>query len=396
MNLADSAGARRDLADRLAKAGVLNDPALRRAVEEVPREAFLHPGVFLPGDDNRWIPKTAVGTGPQEWLDIAYSDQSLVTQLDGHLTADQTSEPVTGFPTSSSTLPETVLGMIQHLDLGDGNTVLELGTGTGYSSALMCHRLGADNVATVEVDLDVARRADAALEACGYSAWTVHGDGLTGYPRLAPYDRVIATMAVRRIPYGWVRQTRPGGTILATIGTWTYGTGLAKLTVREDGTAHGRIVARSSFMAARSQVDQYPAGDLAARAAYATSERITRMSPQLLDGWTPAFFAQLAAPGVQLIRSLDDDGSSRTYLFDVDRESFAELTEASVEGEWNVRQGGPLGLWDRIEETLALWQANGEPGIEDVRLAVDERGHTYWIGEEKPDGPNGPVWTHRV
>ncbi len=48
---------------------------------------------------------------------------------------------------------------------------------------------------TIEVDPDVAARADASLEAAGSETWTVTGDGLLGHPRRAPYDRVIATCA---------------------------------------------------------------------------------------------------------------------------------------------------------------------------------------------------------
>ena len=94
------------------------------------------------------------------------------------------------------------------------------------------------SVTTVEVDPGVATRAEAAPEAAGHSTWTVTGDGLLGHPRRAPYDRVIATCAVRRVPHTWVRRTRPGGTILTTVapGSWAYGSGLAKVTVSDDGT----------------------------------------------------------------------------------------------------------------------------------------------------------------
>lgn len=125
--------------------------------------------MFLPTDGARWRPVTALGTDPKEWSKIAYRDESLVTQLDGHLMADQAVGPVPGVPTSSSTTPVTVVGMIEALDIEDGHTVLEIGTGTGYSTALMCHRLGEDNVTTIEVDPGVAARADAALEAAGFS-----------------------------------------------------------------------------------------------------------------------------------------------------------------------------------------------------------------------------------
>ncbi|MFJ6661327.1 ATP-grasp peptide maturase system methyltransferase [Streptomyces sp. NPDC091377] len=371
---------RRALADRLTQAGVLVSPQWRTAVESVPRELFLNPGVFLPAEGGRWRPVTAVGTDPGEWLRIAYRDESLATQLDGHLTADQTSTPVTGSPTSSSTTPVTVVGMIEQLDVQDGDRVLEIGTGTGYSTALLCHRLGEDNVTTVEVDPAVARRADAALETAGFSTWTVTGDGLLGHPRRAPYDRVIATCAVRRIPYTWIRQTRPGGIVLATVGgSWQYGTGLARVTVEQDGTAEGRIVGRSSFMQARSQAEVPLGGDLSARTAYADSERATTLSPLLLEEWMPAFLAQLAAPGAQFSRATSQDGRQLLHLFDPDRESFASFTKDH--GVWTVRQGGPLPLWDTIEQALTTWQDAGSPDITTVRLRVTQEAHTYWFDQ---------------
>ncbi|WP_107054515.1 ATP-grasp peptide maturase system methyltransferase [Streptomyces sp. NRRL S-350] len=388
-DIPDTAPERRALADRLEASGDLTSPAWRAAVEAVPRELFLQPGVFLPTDDGWWRPVTALGADPEEWVRIAYSDQSLVTQLNGHLTADQASGAVRGFPTSSSTVPATVVSMIEALELEDGQSVLEIGTGTGYSTALMCHRLGEDQVTTVEVDPEVAARADAALETAGYSTWTVTADGLLGHPYRAPYDRVVATCAVRRIPYTWVRQTRPGGTVLATVGSWAYGTGLAKVTVGEDGTAQGRIIGRSSFMPARSQAVVPLAGDLSARAAYADTERRTPVAPQVLNEWTPAFLAQLAAPGAQMVTAVAGGGEQTVYLFDPARESFAQLDD---DGEgWTVRQGGPVALWDVIEDVLTAWQETGRPDLSAVRLRVTPEAHTYRIGDHP-----ALRWEHRL
>ncbi|WP_431775737.1 ATP-grasp peptide maturase system methyltransferase [Streptomyces cucumeris] len=388
--MTDTAPERRALADRLEKAGVLRTPRWRAAVEAVPRELFLRPGVFLPAEGGRWRPVTAGGADPAEWVRIAYSDQSLTTQIDGHLTADQASDPVAGSPTSSSTTPVTVLDMIEHLDAEDGHHVLEIGTGSGYSSALMCHRLGEDNVTTIETDPAVAARADAALESAGFSTWTMTGDGLLGHPRRAPYDRVIATCAVRRIPYAWIRQTRPGGIVLATVGgTWSYGTGLAKVTVGQDGTAEGRIIGRSSFMQARSQAAAPVSGDLSARTAYADSERPTKVPPLLLEEWMPAFLAQLAAPGAQFVRAATSDGAQLLFVCDPERESFAAFTR---DGEdWTVRQGGPMALWDDIERSLTAWQDAGSPDITAVHLHITADAHTYRIG----DNP-ALRWQHSV
>ncbi|MEU3045843.1 ATP-grasp peptide maturase system methyltransferase [Streptomyces sp. NPDC006984] len=386
--MTDTAHERRRLAARLAQDGALKTPAWRAAVESVPRELFLHPGVFLP-EGGLWRPMTAVGADPTEWVRTAYTLDTLTTQLDGHLTADQVSEPVAGLPTSSSTMPALVVGMIESLDVEYGHQVLEIGTGTGYSAALMCHRLGEDNVTTVEVDPAVAARADAALETAGFSTWTVTGDGLLGHPRRAPYDRVIATCLVKRIPYAWVRQTKPGGIILATVGAWANGSGLAKVTVNEDGTAEGRIIGRASFMQARSQATTPVDGDFSARTAYADGERQTKMSPLVLHEWMPAFLAQLAAPGAQLVQATTSTGARLLYLFAPERESFAEF---SADGTgWRVRQGGPVRLWDDIEKALTAWQGAGSPDIASVGLRVTDRAHTYWIGED-PE----LRWEHRL
>jgi methyltransferase of ATP-grasp peptide maturase system len=380
----DAAALRRRLADRLEATGALRSLAWRAAVEQVPRERFLLPGVFTVGEDGDWRPVTPDEVGEQAWLELAYSDESLVTQLDGGTVAAEVSEPVPGSPTSSSTMPGLVVRMLEDLDVSDGRQVLEIGTGTGYSTALLCARLGVDNVTSVEVDPDIAARADAALEDCGYSTWTVTGDGLLGYPSRAPYDRVIATCAVRRVPHAWVRQTRPGGIILATVGSWSYGTGLAKLTVQDDGVATGAFLPGAvSFMHARAHHAAPPSGDLAARAAYPDTERPTRIAPDVLDEWMPAFLAQLAAPGAQLVRAVHGGGQSRVYLFDVGREAFAAFDQ-SADGACAVRQGGPVALWDDVEGAITTWRVAGSPGIEAFGIRVTRAEQAVWL--DTPEG----------
>lgn len=389
ISASDSSAARRALAERLRSRGELRTHALWAAVESVPREKFLYPGVFLPTDDARWKPVTPDRIGSAAWIDLAYSDQSLVTQLDSTLTAADVDGLISGFPTSSSTIPGVVVSMLEDLTVNDGMSVLEIGTGTGYSTALLCARLGEDNVTSIEVDSGVAARADVALESVGYSTWTVTGDGLLGHPLRAPYDRIIATCAVRRIPYTWVRQTRPGGVILATVGAWSYGTGLARLTVDEHGTATGSLIGRASFMPARAHALEPLSGDLAARAAYTDSERSTRLSPDVLDEWMPALLAQLAAPGTRMVRAIGDDGTTVVYLFDTDRESFAALTLTS--DGWTVRQGGPVAVWDAIEEAVTAWQDAGQPGIDAVQMRVTSRAHMYEI-----PGASRLHWEHAI
>lgn len=96
------------------------------------------------------------------WLRLAYeTGEGLATQID-----DGTPGP--GLPTSSASGPVIVAVMLAALDAREGHQVLEIGTGTGYNAALLAHRLGAERVASVEIDPEVAVRARKALAGAGY------------------------------------------------------------------------------------------------------------------------------------------------------------------------------------------------------------------------------------
>ncbi|HEU0089681.1 MAG TPA: methyltransferase domain-containing protein [Pseudonocardiaceae bacterium] len=136
-----------------------------------------------------------------------------------------------------------------------GMRVLEIGTGTGYTAALLAHRLGPRHVTTLEVDPELAARARAALRPAGYGEVTVlTGDGAAGHLEGAPYGRVLSTVAASRVPYPWVAQTRPGGLVLTPWNSAFKPAGLLSLSVAGDGIAAGGLVNTSiSFMPLRDQ-----------------------------------------------------------------------------------------------------------------------------------------------
>lgn len=151
--------------------------------------------------------------------------------------------------TSSASMPTIVAIMLGHLEAHPDHTVLEMGTGTGYNAALLAHRIGAQAVTTIEVDAELADRARRALIGAGFGDVTVvTGDGAEGHVPGAPYDRVISTAAVQRVPYPWVAQTRPGGLIVTPWGTDYENGNLLVLDVDGEGVATGRIVDTASFM----------------------------------------------------------------------------------------------------------------------------------------------------
>ena len=159
--------------------------------------------------------------------------------------------------TSSVSRSDIVALMLDAARVEPGMRVLEIGTGTGYTAALLAHQLGARNVTSIEIDPDLAARARTALTTTGDGDGDVRvitGDGARGYPPAAPFDRVLSTVAAPRVPYSWVAQTQPGGLVLTPWGSAYDPAGLLSLTVRPDGTATGGLVNTTiSFMELREQ-----------------------------------------------------------------------------------------------------------------------------------------------
>ncbi|MGI5352913.1 ATP-grasp peptide maturase system methyltransferase [Streptomyces sp. CA-250714] len=378
---------RQRLAERLTAAGWLLSPAWRDAVEAVPRHEFA-PRFYVESDApglTTWAPVTPELVGVHEWLRQVYDDETLITQFDSREIDWADPQPISNaHPTSSSTLPSLVVRMLEDLQVEDDHTVTEYGTGTGYSTALLCHRLGDERVLSIETDARVAARARAALVRCGYRPRLYIGDGLTGAPGSTRAHRTIATMGVRSIPPAWVEQTHPGGLIVATLRGWMRSLGLVRLTVEDNGTAHGRFLSSDpSFMIARQQEAPESLGMLPAPDGGNT--RRTSYGPELLAMPDSGFVAQLTMPNARYFSMLADDGTVSTYVLDATNDAFAVLTP-NGEG-WTVRQGGPALLWDDVEQALALWHAADSPAPSEFGVSVAPDAQRVWLGT-----PDGPSW----
>lgn len=374
----DSVRLREALAKALREDGVLADPAWRQAVEAVPRHRFV-PGFYLPADecDGRgltvWEPVTAE-LDYVRWLAAAYSDTTLITQFDGgEPDWKQPAARSGGTPTSSSTLPSLVVRMWADAEVAEGHTVLEIGTGTGYSTALACERLGSDGVTSIEVDSQRLAQAADALYGLGYTPTLAVADGLYGYWPEARFDRIVAACSVRSIPPAWLAQTRPGGKILTTLGGWLYGYARVLLTVAEDGTAEGQLLPGTvSFMSARTHAAPAFGNPAHWAADLSNKPRTAQHSPERISAATEEafhlrFLAQSAVPNAQMTTV-----SGVVHLVDVVSGSAATLTP--VDGGWAVREGGPVKLWGRIEGVLDAYDAAGRPGPETVTLHVYDGG----------------------
>lgn len=123
-----------------------------------------------------------------------------------------------------STLPQSssitsIQQMLEDLDVRPGHRVLEIGTGSGYTTGLLANLAGRDGlVRSVEVFVDLVPRAQARLGSAGITTATVsNGDGYAGDPAGAPYDRVVAWATPHVIPSAWIDQIGQTAVIVAPV-----------------------------------------------------------------------------------------------------------------------------------------------------------------------------------
>ncbi|HTT85379.1 MAG TPA: protein-L-isoaspartate(D-aspartate) O-methyltransferase [Rhizomicrobium sp.] len=114
--------------------------------------------------------------------------------------------------------PYIVAYMTEALQLERQHRVLELGTGSGYQAAVLAPLCRM--VYTIERHRPLLQAAESRFKALGLHNIVVrHGDGLTGWPEQAPFDRIILTAAVSEIPEALINQLKPGGILIAPLST---------------------------------------------------------------------------------------------------------------------------------------------------------------------------------
>ena len=162
---------------QIARRGVVNHKVLL-AMDRVPRHRFV----------------------PRALVDEAYDDNPL---------------PIGYGQTISQ--PYIVAYMTEIVRVDRGDTVLEIGTGSGYQAAVLSALAG--KVYTIEIIPQLAKSAERRLEKLGYGNVTVrHTDGYYGWEENAPFDAIIVTAAAGHIPPPLVKQLKPGGRMVIPVG----------------------------------------------------------------------------------------------------------------------------------------------------------------------------------
>ncbi|MEU6784228.1 methyltransferase domain-containing protein [Nonomuraea angiospora] len=346
--------------------------AIDKALRAVPRHRFVpSTGVVLTEGGPRLIDRHA---DPDTWWATVYGPDAIVTQLDAGATDIR---EVDGRYTSSNSAPGTVVDLLTLLDPEPGDRVLEIGTGTGWTAALLSHLVGEHGIVTsIEVDQAIAEEAGKTLAAAGVHPRLIVGDGAGGWAEGVPYDRVHATCAVHTVPYAWVEQTRSGGVIVAPFSPGFDVDLSARLVVRPDGVAVGRFPGYTSYMMMRSQ-DGSPVSDddgSGRRSATQVDPRTIAHAP------AGAGLAMSALTGLH-IREVDE--GDRFVLYVVDPADPAHWAAAvhDPDGDHLAYQLGDRSLWDEITDAYAQWVSWGEPDRERFGMTVTREGQRIWLDD---------------
>jgi protein-L-isoaspartate(D-aspartate) O-methyltransferase len=310
---------------------------------------------------------------PQRWWEIAYANRSVTVRVDdGHPAGPHGR----GRDISSSAGQSGIVAqMLAASGARPGERVLEIGTGTGYNTALLAHQLGAHQVDSMEIDKELAGRAQQALKAAGYDGVAVlTGDGALGHPKRAPYDQVLCTASVRQVPTAWVAQTRLGGWILTPWANAYFDGGLLALESCGDGSATGRIVGKTWFRWLRDQrIPRVSVGRFV-RDDQHTHVTTTEVHPyEVAADYDAQLAVSLRVPDCRHLywRPDEDDDHGTLWLIDPDTGAWASLRhDPRSSGPYEVRQHGSRRLWDEVEAAYHWWRDAGDPKATDWRFII--------------------------
>ncbi len=152
--------------------------------------------------------------------------------------------------------PYIVALMTDLLELDADDIVLEVGTGSGYQTAILS--LLCKQVYTIEYIPALADMARARLQRLGYdNIESISGNGYDGWPEHAPFDAIIVTAAASHIPQPLIEQLKPGGRLVVPVGRPHLYQELTLVEKDEDGEIHIREILGVAFVPLQGERDKY-------------------------------------------------------------------------------------------------------------------------------------------
>ena len=243
--------------------------------------------------------------------------------------------------------------------------------GTGYNAALMSHRLGDQHVFSVDIGTDLVQTARERLAELGYAPTLAAVHGAQGLPEHASFDRIIATCSVPAIPGAWADQLCDGGLLLVDVKRASVAGNLVLLRKQGDRLQGRFLPTWAGFMAMRDTAAP-PAVTASAGTVHPEdgTRSFTRLEP---TPWAAIVPWLLASPRLPWTLSFGYLGRTATgapewAVFTGDDGSWCAVrTQPDNQGHREVRQDGPVTIWDQFERTHGEWETLDQPGVGPAR-----------------------------
>ena len=127
--------------------------------------------------------------------------------------------------------PSVVSRMTEWLDVREGQKILEIGSGSGWQSAILSYLVGHGKIYSIERHSELVNFTKKNLDKLGINnVEVILGDGSLGFPKESPFDRIIITAACREIPQSLFDQLSITGLLIAPVGEFTQSLVLLKKT----------------------------------------------------------------------------------------------------------------------------------------------------------------------
>jgi SAM-dependent methyltransferase len=257
--------------------------------------------------------------------------------------------------------------------------VLDIGTGSGYGTALLATRLGDQHVTSIDVDEYLVKAAADRLASIGLHPAVTACDATGPLPSgTQSCDRIIATVAVRPVPAGWLAALRPGGRLVTTIA----GTNLILTADKTpDGGAAGRTEwDRAGFMHSRNGPTYRPAMlERLAEIRDADGDQVTSGRFPVVnvnDGWELYSTLGLILPGVEHHYEEGPDGRRTAWVLHPDG-SWARSTAAGDQAPV-IHQAGPRRLHDILDGLRQDWLRDGSLPAYGARVTISPDGSLHF------------------
>ena len=186
-----------DLIIIMKKSGFLNDDKVESAIRKMPRHEFV----------------------PTSLKEEAYEDV-----------------PLSIMKNQTISQPSVVSRMTEWLDIKEGQKILEIGSGSGWQTAILSYLVGYGKVYSIERHSELAEFAKKNLDKLGINnVKVILGDGSLGFPEESPFNRIIITAACKKVPESLLEQLSADGLLIAPVGEFPQSLVLLK------NTSHGIV-----------------------------------------------------------------------------------------------------------------------------------------------------------